>query len=151
VRLRLQSQLLIMMIAVLSVLTVTSLLVVRQNMKKQVRLQTLDAVNSSIRAFDQLQKQQLATLQRTAAMMAELPVLKSVMATDDPATIQDASMEFWSLSGSDLLILANRASALMAVYSSALELPSVSAAKLSPPFQVIAKISGGRMRADSTA
>lgn len=118
------------MIAILSVLTITSLLVVRQNVKKQVRLQTLDAVNASVRAFDHLQEQQLSTLRRTAAMMAELPTLKAVMATDHAATIQDASAEFWSLSGSDLLVLANRSSQVMALHSSQPKLPGESAAGL---------------------
>jgi signal transduction histidine kinase len=130
VRLRLQSQLLIVMLAILSVLTVTSLLVVQQTVKKQVRLQTLEAVNASVRSFDHLQEQQLSTLRRTASMMAELPILKNAMTTDHPATIQDASAEFWTLSGSDLLVLVNRTSAVMALHSSAPELPRDSAIRL---------------------
>ena len=129
-RLRLQSQLLIVMIAILSVLTITSLLVVRQTVKKQVRLQTLDAINASVRAFDRLQEQQVTTLRRTAAMMAELPTLKAVMATDHAATIQDASGVFWSLSGNDLLLLLNRSSQVMALHSSQPELPREAAPEL---------------------
>src|SRR4051812_47981497 len=105
------------MIAILSVLTITSLLVVRQTVKKQVRLQTLEAVNASVRAFDHVQEQQLSTLRRTAGMMAELPTLKNLMATDHAVTIQDASAEFWSLSGSDLLLLVNRSNSIMALHS----------------------------------
>ncbi len=104
------------MIVILSLLTITSLLVVRQTVQRQVRAQTLEAANASVRAFDQLQEQQLMTLRRTAAMMAELPTLKAVMATDHAATIQDASAEFWSLSGSDLMILVDRASEVMAIH-----------------------------------
>ena len=129
-RLRLQSQLLIVMLAILGVLTVTSLLVVRQTVKKQVRLQTLEAVNTSVRAFDHLQEQQLSTLRRTASMMAELPLLKAAMATDHAATIQDASAEFWTLSGSDVLVLVNRTSDIMALHSSAPEFPRDAASRL---------------------
>jgi signal transduction histidine kinase len=117
-RLRLQSQLLIVVIAVLSVLTITSLLVVRQTVAKQVQLQTLHAVTASVQAFDRLQTQQLIGLRRTAAMMAELPLLKAVMATDHAPTIQDASKNFWDLSGSDLLILFDRSSEVMALHAS---------------------------------
>lgn len=60
-------------------------------------------------------------------MMAELPTLKAVMATDHAATIQDASAEFWSLSGSDVLVLVNRSSEVMALHSSQPELPLQSA------------------------
>jgi signal transduction histidine kinase len=129
-RLRLQSQLLIVMIAILSALTITSLLVVRQSVKKQVRLQTLEAANASVRAFDHLQQQQLSSLRRIAAMMAELPTLKAAMATEHAATIQDASAEFWTLSGSDLLLLVNRSSEVMALHSSRPELPRASCSAL---------------------
>lgn len=117
-RLRLQSQLLIVMMAILSALTITSLLVVRQIVKRQVRTQTLEAAKGSLRAFDHIQQQQMANLRRTTAMMAELPVLKSVMATEHPATIQDASAEFWSLSGTDVLVLVGRSNEVMALHSS---------------------------------
>src|SRR5206468_525645 len=93
----------------------------RQIVNRQVRSQTSEAVNSSVRAFDHLQKQQLLTLQRTASMMAELPTLKAVLATDDAVTIQDASAEFWSLSGSDLMVLVDRSSGIMALHTSAAE------------------------------
>jgi signal transduction histidine kinase len=63
-------------------------------------------------------------------MMAELPILKNAMTTDHPATIQDASAEFWTLSGSDLLVLVNSASNIMALHSSAPELPRDSAVHL---------------------
>lgn len=129
-RLRLQSQLLIVMLAILTVLTITSLLVVRQTVKKQVRLQTLEAATASVRAFDHLQEQQLSTLRRTASMMAELPILKNAMTTDHPATIQDASAEFWDMSGSDLLVLVNRTSDLMALHTSQPQLPTDSALRL---------------------
>ena len=118
------------MIAILSVLTITSLLVVRQTVKKQVRLQTLEAVTASVRAFDHVQEQQLSTLRRTAAMMAELPTVKNLMATDHAITIQDASAEFWALSGSDLLVLLNRSSAVMAIHSSQTQLSAEGATAL---------------------
>jgi signal transduction histidine kinase len=106
------------MVIVLSVITVTSLLVVRQSVEREVRRQTLEAVSSSVRSFDRLQRQQYESLLRTAAMMAELPTLKAVLATEHPATIQDASQEFWKLSGTDLLILADTRGTAMAVHAS---------------------------------
>src|SRR4051794_37376032 len=95
------------MIIVLSVITVTSLLVVRRSVEREVSRQTLEAVSSSLRSFEKLEKQQYGNLLRTASMMAELPPLKAVLATEHAATIQDASKEFWKLSGTDLLILSD--------------------------------------------
>ncbi|HWR14675.1 MAG TPA: ATP-binding protein [Terriglobales bacterium] len=129
-RLRLQSQLVIVMIAVLSVLTIVSLLVLRHSVQTEVRRQTLDAVASSVHAFDRLQEQQFASLLRTASMMAELPTLKAVLATKHPTTIQDASAEFWKLSGTDLLILGDTAGVPMAVHASVANLGTESANRI---------------------
>lgn len=117
-RLRLQTQLLIVMITILSVLTVVSLLVVRHSVQREVQRQTLGAVNSSVLSFDRLQKQQYSALLRTAAMMAELPTLKAAMATNHPATIQDASAEFWKLSEADLLVLGGTTGQPLAAHAS---------------------------------
>jgi signal transduction histidine kinase len=44
-------------------------------------------------------------LGREAALLADLPSLKALMATQDVRTIQDGSQEFWTISGSDFFAL----------------------------------------------
>lgn len=69
---------------------------------RQVRLGT----DSSVRAFESVQRQRELQLSRTAAMLAELPTLKALMTTEHALTIQDGSATFWKLAGSDLFVLA---------------------------------------------
>ena len=42
-------------------------------------------------------------------LIANLPNVRALMTTEDAVTIQDASADIYRLSGSDLLVLANRA------------------------------------------
>lgn len=129
-RLRLRTQLLLATIAILSAMTAASLLVVRQSVKREVRRQTAEALAASVRAFQRVEQQQGTELVRTASMLAELPTLKALMTTEDAATIQDASAEFWRLSGSDLLLLANASSRVKAVHAAGPGLALVSAQRL---------------------
>lgn len=117
--LRLRTQLLLATIAILSALTAASLLVVRESVQSDVQRQTTDALAASVRAFQAVEQQQGAELARTAALLSALPTLKALMTTRDVATIQDASDEFWRLSGTDVLVLADSSSRTMAVHASA--------------------------------
>ncbi len=129
-RLRLRTQFLLATIAVLSGLTAASLLVVRRSMQREVQRQTVEAAGASVRAFQRVEHEQGAELVRTASLLSELPTLKALMTTEDAATIQDASAEFWALSGSDLFILANPSGRVKAVHTTAPALTSTSAERL---------------------
>src|ERR1051326_3494215 len=105
-RLRLHTQLLLAMLGIAFVLTIATLLVVRQRVRSEVRQQTAQGLADAVQAFQRVQSEQGAQLSRTAALVAELPTLKALMTTDDPATVQDASIDFWKTTGEDLLVLA---------------------------------------------
>ena len=115
-RLRLRTQLLIATVLISSALTAASLLVVRQSVRTEVRGQTASGVSASVQAFKRIEQQEQEELRRTAEMLSELPTLKALMTTEHPATIQDASTQFWQLSGTDLLVLAATSGDLMAVH-----------------------------------
>src|ERR1051326_7918128 len=107
-RLRLHTQLLLAMLGIAFVLTIATLLVVRQRVRSEVRQQTAQGLSDAVEAFQRVQSEQGAQLSRTAALVAELPTLKALMTTDDRVTVQDASMSFWKTTGEDLLVLAGR-------------------------------------------
>ena len=115
-RLHLRTQLLLAMVAILTALTATSLLLIRQSVRSEVRRQITQATESSIADFARIQQRQSAELERSAAMLSELPILKSLMTAPDRATIQDASAEFRYLSDSDLLLLARPSGEVVAVH-----------------------------------
>ena len=115
-RLRLRTQLLIATVLISSALTAASLLVVRQSVRTEVRAQTAAGVSASVEGFKRIEQQEQQELRRTAEMLSELPTLKALMTTEHTATIQDASAQFWQLSGTDLLVLAATTGDVMAVH-----------------------------------
>jgi signal transduction histidine kinase len=106
-RLRLRSQLLIATLLIICALLGAFLLVVRQTMRSEIAEGVRQSTDASLHAFENVQQERELQLSRTAAMLAELPTLKAVMATQHALTIQDASEPFWRLAGSPLFVLAS--------------------------------------------
>jgi len=115
--LRLRTKFLLSMVAVTAALTFTTLLVVRHTVRQEVRLEIQRDLQNSVSAFRNFQKQREVTLERSAALLADLPNVRALMTTHDAATIQDASYDIQRLSGSDLLVLADRTGIVAAVRS----------------------------------
>ncbi len=112
---RLRTKFLLSMVAVSAALTFTTLLVVRHTVQQEVRLGIQRDLQNSVSAFHNFQKQREVTLERFAALLADLPNVRALMTTHDPATIQDASRDLWHLTGSDLLLLADSSGKVMAL------------------------------------
>ena len=112
---RLRTKFLLSMVVVSAALTLTTLLVVRHTVEQEVRLGIQRDLENSVSAFHSFQKQREVTLERSAALLADLPNVRALMTTHDPATIQDASRDLWQLAGSDLLLLADSSGKVMAL------------------------------------
>jgi len=106
-RLRLHTQLLIATLLVICALLGAFLLVVRHTMRVEIAEGVRQSTDASLQAFENVQQNRELQLSRTAAMLAELPTLKAVMATQHALTIQDASEPFWKLAGSPLFVLSS--------------------------------------------
>ncbi len=119
---RLRTKFLLSMVAVSAALTFTTLLVVRYTVRQQVRLGIQRDLQNSVSAFHNLQKQREVTLERSAALLADLPNVRALMTTHDAATIQDASRDLWQLAGSDLLLLADSSGKVMALQATPQEI-----------------------------
>ncbi|HUM04749.1 MAG TPA: HAMP domain-containing sensor histidine kinase [Terriglobales bacterium] len=104
--LRLRTKFLLSMIAVSAALTFTTLYVVRRTVQHQVRMEIERDLENSVSSFRNFQKERETTLERSAALLADLPNVRALMTTPDAATIQDASRDLWKLAGSDVLLLA---------------------------------------------
>ncbi len=111
----LRTKFLLSMVAVSAALTLTTLLVVRHTVQQEVRLEIQRDLENSVSAFRNFQKQREVTLERSAALLADLPNVRALMTTHDTATIQDASRNLWQLAGSDLLLLADSSGKVMAL------------------------------------
>jgi signal transduction histidine kinase len=119
---RLRTKFLLSMVVVSAALTFTTLLVVQHTVQQEVRLGIQRDLQNSVSAFHNFQKQREVTLERSAALLADLPNVRALMTTHDPATIQDASRDLWQLAGSDLLLLADSSGKVMALQATAQEI-----------------------------
>src|SRR6202140_1667733 len=119
---RLRTKFLLSMVVVSAALTFTTLLVVRRTVQQEVRLGIQRDLQNSVSAFHNFQKQREVTLERSAALLADLPNVRALMTTHDPATIQDASRHLWQLAGSDLLLLSDSSGKVMALQATPQEI-----------------------------
>ena len=119
---RLRTKFLLSMVVVSAALTFTTLLVVRHTVQEEVRQGIQRDLQNSVSAFHSFQKQREVTLERSAALLADLPTVRALMTTHDPATIQDASRDLWHLAGSDLLLLADSSGKVMALQATPREI-----------------------------
>ncbi len=115
---RLRTKLLLSLVLVSVGLTSASLLVARRIMGRQVRREILGDLHNSLSTFQNLEHQRELGLDRNARLLADMPTLRALMTAPDAATIQDASQDVWKLAGTDLLVLGDPASRIMALYAS---------------------------------
>jgi signal transduction histidine kinase len=106
-RLRLQSQLLLSTLLIICALAGAILLIIRHTVRTQIADQVKFSTEASFQEFETVQRQLQLQLSRTASLLAEIPTLKALMTTQDAPTIQDGSVPFWRLAGSDLFLLAD--------------------------------------------
>lgn len=116
VSMRMRTILLFSILSVSCGLTILSLVVVRSSLTVQIRENLLADLDHSVATFRNLQVQRRETQAREAALLADLPSLKSLMTSNDPATIQNEGSEFWRVSGSDLFALVDGSGSLVALY-----------------------------------
>ena len=105
------------MVLITAGLTAMSLLVVRQSVQRHVREGIVQDLRNSVTTFQNFQRDREVMLTRSAQLVADLPITRAIMTAHDPATIQDASRDVWQLTGSDLLVLANRDGAVVALHT----------------------------------
>jgi len=114
---RLRTKFLLSLLAISAGLTAATLLIVSYSVRKRVREDLREDVRNSVTNYQIFQAQQERTLARSAALLANLPNVRALMTTEDAATINDASAGVWKLSGSDLLVLADRTGSVAALRS----------------------------------
>ena len=130
IKIRLRTKFLFSLLAITAGLTAATLLIVSYSVRRRVRENIREEVRNSVANYQTFQAQQEEALTRSAALLANLPNVRALMTTEDAATIEDASADVWKLSGSDLLVLANRTGGVVALRASAPGLDSRTAQEL---------------------
>jgi len=105
------------MVLITTGLTALSLLVVRHSVRRHVREGIVQELRNSVTTFQNFQHDREVMLTRSAELVADLPITRAIMTAHDPATIQDASKDVWQLTGSDLLVLADRNGTVVALHT----------------------------------
>jgi signal transduction histidine kinase len=105
--LRLRTQLLIATLLIICALLGSLLVIVHYLVRSGIVNGVQESTEASLHAFENVQQQRDLELSRTTAILAELPTLKAVMATQHSLTIQDASESFFKLAGSQLFLLSS--------------------------------------------
>jgi signal transduction histidine kinase len=105
------------MVVITAGLTALSLLVVRHSVQRHVREGIVQDLKNSVTTFQNFQHDREVMLTRSAELVADLPIMRSIMTSHDPATIQDASKDVWQLTGSDLLVLVDRNGSVVALHT----------------------------------
>ncbi|MGA8623042.1 MAG: ATP-binding protein [Candidatus Sulfotelmatobacter sp.] len=116
-RTRLRTRFLLSMVLITVALTALSLLVVRHSVQNHVREGIVQDLRTSVTTFQNFQRDREVMLTHSAELVADLPITRAIMTAHDPATIQDASKDVWPLTGSDLLVLANRNGTVVALHT----------------------------------
>jgi signal transduction histidine kinase/CheY-like chemotaxis protein len=117
-KIRLRTKFLLSLLTITSSLTAATLLIVSYSVQTRVRENLSEDVRNSVINYKSFQAQQTDGLKRSAVLLANLPNVRALMATDDAVTIEDAVTDVWKLSGSDLLVLVNRVGKVVALRSS---------------------------------
>lgn len=117
VRIRLRTKFLLSMVLVSAGLTSLSLLIFRQSVQSRTREEIFSDLRNSVATFQSFQQEKEITLNHAADLLADLPILRSLMTTGHELTIQDASTPLWHLAGSDLFALANRSGKIVALHT----------------------------------
>jgi signal transduction histidine kinase len=105
---RMRTTLMVSLLAVSLGLTATCLLIIRISVQQEIRKGLDSDFDHSLSTFRNISRQRNEMLSREAALLADLPSLKSLMTTQDAHTIQDQSHEFWTISGSDFFALSSQ-------------------------------------------
>jgi signal transduction histidine kinase len=116
-RTRLRTRFLLSMVLITAGLTALSLLVVRHSVRSHVREGIAQDLRNSVTTFQNFQHDREVMLTHSAELVAYLPITRAILTAHDPATIQDASKDVWPLTGSDLLVLANRNGKVVALHT----------------------------------
>ena len=116
-RTSLRTRFLLSMLIITAGLTALSLLVVRHSVRNHVREGIAQDLRNSVTTFQNFQHDREVMLTHSAELVAYLPITRSILTAHDPATIQDASKDVWPLTGSDLLVLADRDGKVVALHT----------------------------------
>ena len=98
-------------------LTTISLLLVRRSVEANVRQSIAVNLRHSVAAFQDFRHERETMLTNDVALLADLPITRSIMTAPDAVTIQDASENVYKIAGSDLFVLVDGSGKIVALHT----------------------------------
>jgi signal transduction histidine kinase len=114
---RTRALLLISLVLIIAGTTASSLFIIRNQLRRQVRANLETDLGHSVETFQDLDAGRLVALEHEGALLAAEPRLKALMTTRDPRTITDDAADFWRTSGNDLLALTDSNQKVQAAFA----------------------------------
>jgi signal transduction histidine kinase len=114
---RTRALLLISLVLIIAGTTASSLFIIRNQLRRQVRANLETDLGHSVETFQDLDGGRLVALEHEGALLAAEPRLKALMTTRDPRTISDDAADFWKASGNDLFALTDSNQKVQAAYA----------------------------------
>jgi signal transduction histidine kinase len=105
------------MLLITAGLTTISLLLVRHSVESNVRQSIAVNLRHSVAAFQDFRHERETMLTSDVALLADLPITRSIMTSADPVTIQDASRAVYEIPESDLFVLVDRSGKIVALHT----------------------------------
>src|SRR5271156_840592 len=130
VNMRLRTKFLLSLVLIIAGLTFSTLLIVGHAAEEQVQKALEQDTRNSVGTFQNLRAERQMELNRDAEVLASLPSIKSIMADESPAAIQDASEEAWRSSDTELFVLADWTGKIVALHSKEPGFPPSAAAEI---------------------
>jgi signal transduction histidine kinase len=118
---RTRALLLVSLVLLIAGTTASSLFIIRNQLRQQVRANLETDLGHSVETFQDLDAGRLVELEHEGALLAALPSLKALMTTHDPRTITDDAVDFWKTSGNDLFALSDSSQKVQAAYAKGAE------------------------------
>lgn len=116
-RIRLRTRFLLSMLLITAGLTTTSLLLVRRSVENNVRQSIAINLHNSVLAFQDFRHEREMMLTSDVALLASLPITRSIMTAPDPVTIQDAAPQIYEIARNDLFVLVNLSGKVVALHT----------------------------------
>ena len=105
------------MLVITAGLTTTSFLLVQRSVQTHVRQSIAINLRDSVSAFQDFRHERETMLTNDVALMAALPITRSIMSNSDPLTIPDASRDVWRIASFDLFVLVNESGKVVALHT----------------------------------
>jgi two-component system cell cycle sensor histidine kinase/response regulator CckA len=111
------------MVAVVFLLTAAVLALVQAQMRGHVREDLIATLRSQAAVYTQIEEARREQAQQSARLIADQPMLKALMSTNDRLTVDDGSGSLFQTSRADLMVLENTAGEILAFHAKSDDVP----------------------------